>query len=425
MDTAPNEILTPTPQQLAWQKAGLGMFFHFGVNTFAGKEWSDGTIPASAFAPTALDADEWVRLARDLGAAHVVLTAKHHDGFCLWPTETTDYSVASSPWKDGRGDVVREVADAARRYGLRLGLYLSPWDRHEPTYADPAAYDEFYLRQLRELCTNYGGLVEVWFDGAGSAGRTYDWGAIGAVLDELQPDAMVFNMGPATIRWIGNEDGLAADPCEYVTRSTDLNNYDEDVIGLTEAQYLPPECDVSLHRGWFWQEDEGPKSLEHLLAIHDRSLGLGANLLLNVPPNRQGRIDAADIARLEEFRAALDARFGAPIPAELTPQGDAVGAELPAGTRWDHFEIREDVTAGQRVRGHRVLDAEGTVLAEGGTIGVRRIHRLEEPVRTGPLRIEIDGADAVIEAVTVHDAGDAAVPALPEAYRATTDAPLD
>lgn len=422
-------LLAPTPEQLAWQQAGLGMFFHVGINTFAGKEWSDGTVPASDFAPTDLDAEEWVRTARDLGARYVVLTAKHHDGFCLWPTATTDYSVASSPWKGGSGDVVGDVAAACRKHGLGLGLYLSPWDRHEPCYDDPEAYDAFYLRQLRELCTNYGELFEVWFDGAGSAGRVYDWEAIGALLAELQPQAMVFNMGPATIRWVGNEDGLAADPCEYVTRSTDLNNYDPDVVELGQARYLPPECDVSLRRGWFWQEGEEPKSVAHLLEIHDRSLGLGANLLLNVPPDRRGRIDPADAARLVELRAALDARFGSPVAADLrvvaAPAGARVEATLPGSAAFDHVELIEDVSAGQRVRAHRVLDSDGTVLAQGGTIGVRRIHRLPAAVEAASLVLEIEGEGAVIEAVRVHDATGAPAPELPQDYRAPTDAPID
>lgn len=418
-----SDLLAPTPEQLAWQQAGLGVFFHIGVNTFAGVEWSDGTIPAEDFAPTELDADEWVRTAKELGAAYVVLTAKHHDGFCLWPTATTAYSVASSRWRDGQGDVVAEVAAACRRHGLGLGLYLSPWDRNAECYEDPAAYDAFYLAQLRELCTRYGELVELWFDGAGSAGREYDWAAIGEVIDELQPGAMVFNMGPATIRWVGNEDGLAADPCEYVADSTALNNYDDDVIGIGGRRYLPPECDVSLRRGWFWQPGDAPKSLEHLLAIHDRSIGLGANLLLNIPPDRRGRIDPEDLARIRELRDALRVRFGAGRAAALSRTDGEVLAQLPASGWADHLELREDVTAGQRVRAHRILLPDGTVLAEGGTVGVRRIHRLAEAVEVESLRLEVQGQGAVIEAVIVHDATGAPTPALPQDYRASTEEP--
>lgn len=424
LSTAP-AVLAPTPAQLAWQKDGLGVFFHVGVNTFAGKEWSDGTLAPDTFDPSDLDADQWVRTARDLGAKYVVLTAKHHDGFCLWPTATTAYSVASSPWKDGGGDVVAEVVDACRRHGMKLGLYLSPWDRNAPQYEDPETYDEFYLAQLRELCTNYGELHELWFDGAGSAGREYAWDRIGEVIAELQPTAMVFNMGPATIRWVGNEDGLAADPVEYVTTSTDLNNYDEDVIETGEAVYLPPECDVSLRKGWFWQPGEEPKSLSHLLAIHDRSIGLGANLLLNIPPDRRGRLDDADVERVRELAEALQQRFGDPVEAVLETGGaGAVRAQFPAGTTFDHVEIHEALEEGQRVAAHRVLLEDGTVLATGGSIGVRRIHRLETPVQSDSLVVEVDGPGAVIESVAVHDAGDAPTPDSDIAYSATTQRPV-
>lgn len=424
LSTAP-AVLAPTPAQLAWQKDGLGVFFHVGVNTFAGKEWSDGTLAPDTFDPSDLDADQWVRTAQDLGAKYVVLTAKHHDGFCLWPTATTAYSVASSPWKDGGGDVVAEVVDACRRHGMKLGLYLSPWDRNAPQYEDPETYDEFYLAQLRELCTNYGELHELWFDGAGSAGREYAWDRIGEVIAELQPTAMVFNMGPATIRWVGNEDGLAADPVEYVTTSTDLNNYDEDVIETGEAVYLPPECDVSLRKGWFWQPGEEPKSLSHLLAIHDRSIGLGANLLLNIPPDRRGRLDDADVERVRELAEALQQRFGDPVEAVLETGGaGAVRAQLPAGTTFDHVEIHEALEEGQRVAAHRVLLEDGTVLATGGSIGVRRIHRLETPVQSDSLVVEVDGPGAVIESVAVHDAGDAPTPDSDIAYSATTQRPV-
>lgn len=416
--------LAPTPAQLTWQRDGLGVFFHVGVNTFAGKEWSDGTLTPESFDPTELDADEWVRTAQELGAKYVVLTAKHHDGFCLWPTATTDYSVASSPWKDGRGDVVREVADACARYGIKLGLYASPWDRNAPQYEDAAAYDEFYLAQLRELCTNYGQLSELWFDGAGSAGREYDWDAIGALAAELQPQAMIFNMGPATIRWVGNEDGLAADPVEYVTTSTDLNNYDDDVVETGEAVYLPPECDVSLRKGWFWQPGEEPKSLSHLLAIHDRSIGLGANLLLNIPPDRRGRIDPADAARVRELAEALEQRFGSPHPGTLTADRSTVRVDLGAETDFDHVELAERLEEGQRVTGHRVLLEDGTVIASGGTVGVRRIHRLEQAVQASALVVELSGEGAVLEAASVHDATGAPVPDLTQAYTASVEAPL-
>ncbi|WP_058234383.1 alpha-L-fucosidase [Devriesea agamarum] len=452
MSTGPSDVRPrPTPSQLAWQQTGYGVFFHFGINTFHGQEWSDGTLPADTFNPTDLDADEWARVAAELGAGYVVLTAKHHDGFCLWPTETTNYSVASSPWRGGRGDLVGELERACRRYGLGFGIYLSPWDRNAPCYENPTEYDEFYLRQLRELCTNYGELTEIWFDGAGSAGRSYDWNRIGELIEQTQPQAMIFNMGPATIRWVGNEDGLASDPCTYVTDRTDLNNYDDDVVMLGEQAYIPPECDVSVRRGWFWHPDDEPKSLQHLLAIHDRSLGLGANLLLNIPPDRRGRIDSADLTRLREWRAALDARFGSPVQASIAPKhSDQIQAEpqralhddgnahpyrwrahLPQGTVCDHVELREDLRRGQAVLEHRVITSDGREIASGHTIGVRRIHRLAEPVAVDELLIEIIGdayADQeppTLSSVLVHDARCAPTPDLPDDYRAPTETPED
>ncbi|UFU06778.1 alpha-L-fucosidase [Ruania halotolerans] len=418
----------PTDAQLAWQGLELGVFFHIGVNTFAGREWSDGTLPAESFAPTRLDAAQWVRTAAEAGARYVVLTAKHHDGFCLWPTATTDYSVASSPWRDGRGDLVAEVAAACREQGIGLGLYLSPWDRHAPEYPDPAAYDALYLAQLRELCTNYGELVELWFDGAGSAGRSYDWESIMALTAELQPGAMVFNMGTPTIRWIGNEDGLAGDPVRYAVDSASLDNYTDAVIDLGAARYVPPEADVSIRQGWFWAADDEPKSVDHLLAIYYRSVGMGANLLLNVPPDTRGLIDDADVTRLREWRAELDRRFASPVPGELSQIADGVWEVVfEAPVTFDHLDLAEYLNDGQRVSAHRAVavgtsgdGAEGPVLAEGRTIGHRRIHA-HPPVTTHRIRIELTGAGARLAGVQVHHAGTHEVPEI--AYLAPTDEP--
>jgi alpha-L-fucosidase len=392
---------TPTTGQLAWQRAGFGMFCHFGLNTFFDMEWSDGSLPASAFDPDALDARQWVDTAAGAGMRYVVLTAKHHDGFCLWPTETTDYSVRSAPWRGGRGDVVGELAAACAEAGLGLGLYLSPWDRNAACYADAAAYDDFYVRQLTELCTRYGPLFEVWFDGAGSQGRVYDWDRIMAVVDEHQPGAMVFSMGRPTIRWVGNEDGLASDPCTYTDGEP--------------ARYLPPECDVPIRRHWFWQSDDlhTLKSLEHLLAIYYRSVGLGAGLLLNVPPDRHGLLDPHDRKRLLELGAEIRRRFGRGQPATLQVDGAddrVVRAVLPGVQSFDHVVIEEDLTRGQRVTGHEVV-VDGTVVARGGTLGVRRIHACAE-VSAGQVELRLEGDGPVVQAVTVHRTGVTRAPAL-------------
>lgn len=412
-------LLAPSPQQFAWQHLELGFFCHVGLNTFHGVEWSDGTLPAESFDPSELDAAQWVRTAQNAGARYFVLTAKHHDGFCLWPTETTDYSIASSPWRGGRGDLVAEVAKACTEADLPLGLYLSPWDRNAACYDDLVAYDRFYQAQLTELCTRYGPLVELWFDGAGSEGRHYDWDGIGAVIAEHQPDAMVFNMGDATIRWIGNEDGLAHDPVHYVVQRTDLNNYTDDEVDLAGGRYLPPECDVSLRRGWFWAADDEPKSLDHLLAIHYASIGMGANLLLNVPPDTRGLIGDDDVARLSQWRAELDRRFAEPIPAQIRCDGGAWVADFGREVRIDHVELAEDYRGGQRVTGH-IVRADDRVLAAGQTIGHKRLH-VFEPVNVSRLRIELSGADPVLASVWGYLTGTSGLPQID--YLAGTDQP--
>lgn len=394
--------MKPTPEQLAWQRAGFGLFCHFGVNTFHGREWSDGTLPAESFDPTDFDADAWARAAADAGARYLVLTAKHHDGFCLWPTETTDYSVASSPWKDGKGDVVREVADACRTHGLGFGLYLSPWDRNAACYPDAAAYDAFYVRQLTELCTRYGDLCEIWFDGAGSEGRVYDWDAIMDVVDAHQPNAMVFNMGRPTIRWVGNEDGLASDPVTYAVSQTEKSMFTGEVDTLSATAYLPPECDVPIRGNWFWQPDDAHtlKSLSHLMAIHYRSVGLGAGLLLNVGPDRRGRFDDADAARLAEFGAELRRRYGAPVEASLEHGDGETVARFP-GVRLDHLDLVEDLANGQGIAAHEVL-ADGEVIARGGPVGIRRLHAFAER-EIGEIRIRHTGGR--LESVRGHLTG--------------------
>ncbi|MFD5213848.1 alpha-L-fucosidase [Microbacterium sp. NPDC058345] len=415
-------VLRPSAAQLAWQRAGLGVFFHFGLNTFAGVEWSDGTLSPEIFDPTAFDADQWVDVAADLGAAYVVLTAKHHDGFCLWPTKTTDYSVASSPWRAGRGDVVAEVAAACRRRGIGFGVYLSPWDRHAPEYADADAYDALYSAQLTELMTGYGDLTEVWFDGAGSDGRVYDWPRYMRIVQQHQPDAMIFNMGAPTIRWVGNEDGLAADPVEYVTDALALNQYVTGADALTEHIYAPPECDVSIRRGWFWHPDDEPKSIAHLMAIYLQSVGMGAGLLLNLPPDVSGRIDAADAERVRELRAELDRRFARPIRAEVVKGAPGRwDVRLPEEIEVGQIELCEALEHGQRISGHAITDA-GRDIVRAGTVGVRRIHVIE-PVTLSSFRLEADDG-AGVEAVIVYRANAELVdPELPDGYEASTEPP--
>ena len=414
-------LLTPSPGQLAWQRQELGVFFHFGVNTFAGLEWSDGTLDPASFNPVDLNADQWVATAALAGARYVVLTAKHHDGFCLWPTDTTDYSVKSSPWRNGQGDVVAEVQAAAERHGLAFGLYLSPWDRHASCYPDAAAYDRYYQDQLTELCTRYGTLSELWFDGAGSQGREYDWAGIGEVIEQTQPQAMVFNMGNPTIRWVGNEDGLAADPVEYVVAETDFSQYTVQTTKLDQALYLPPECDVSIRKGWFWADRDRPKALDHLLAIYYRSIGMGANLLLNLPPDARGLIPLEDVARIREWRTELDRRFADPIEPDSLRQIEpgVWRATFDQAVRLDQLELSEDYSDGQRVRSHRITTGDQLVAA-GLTIGNKRLHAFDE-IETSELAIMFDGPAPKLASVRGFRTGVTSIPSIE--YLAGTEAP--
>lgn len=416
----------PTPGQLQWQDLAFGMFCHFGINTFYGKEWSDGSLKPAGFNPRRLDARQWVETARAAGMRYLIFTAKHHDGFCLWPSNTTGYSLAASPYKGGKGDVVGELAAACRDAGMPFGLYLSPWDRHEPCYANPEAYDRFYVQQLTELCTRYGPLFEVWFDGAGSQGRTYHWDAIMEVVDRYQPGAMVFNMGRPTIRWIGNEDGLAADPNYYAVNQLKGSAAYSEARLASGAQYIPPECDVSIRRGWFWHPDEEHtlKSAEHLLGIYYRSIGLGANLLLNVPPNRDGLIADEDRARLLEMAAELRRRFDTPIPGRIEQggQGGQDGRDGQDGARlrvtfdqpaeFDHLVLRERLDEGQRVNGYAITaEPDGVEIARGVTIGAQRI--LAFPSRRAQaLRITLSTPGVRLHSVTAHRTGHCELPTL-------------
>ena len=404
-------MIKPTPQQLAWQAAEFGLFCHFGINTFYDKEWSDGTLSPAGFNPARLDARQWVQTAQAAGARYLIFTAKHHDGFCLWQTDTTDYSVRASPWKSGKGDVVAEVAQACHDLGMPLGLYLSPWDRHEPCYKDPAAYDRFYTRQLTELCTRYGPLFELWFDGAGSEGRVYDWNAIMAVADTYQPDALIFNMGRPTIRWVGNEDGLAADPCYYVVEDTSVSVYTDRKDAAPRA-YMPPECDVPIRQHWFWHADDlhTLKSAEHLLGIYYRSVGLGANLLLNVPPNRDGLLDDADCRRLMQMAGEVKRRFAQPMPARLTQRGATVTLEFDQPVTFDHLVLQETLDGGQHVDGY-TLHAGGREIAAGRTIGHKKIHAFPA-VTARELSLVLNTDAARIASVNAYQTGHESAPEL-------------
>ena len=314
--------IKPAPQQTQWQDLEFGVILHFGTNTFLDWEWGDGTASPKVFNPKQFDPDQWMSAIQASGARYVVMVAKHHDGFCLWPTDQTDYSIKQSPWKDGKGDMVAEVAAAARRHGLKFGIYLSPWDRHEPKYKDPAAYDKYYLAELEELATRYGDLVEFWLDGAGSAGRTYDFDKIIQELRTYQPNTLVFAdvalYKNADLRWVGTESGIV--PYE---------NWNV----IDRAGYLrwrPVEADTPLRKAhWFWHpnDESSLNSVDELLTIYNETVGHGAQLMLGIAPDDTGRIPDADAKRLQEFGAALHRIYAHNLVAESgTIAGDQAAA---------------------------------------------------------------------------------------------------
>lgn len=450
----------PSPRQIAWQKREFSAFVHFGMNTMTDREWGEGHEDPALFDPTSLDADQWMRAIASGGMTSVILTAKHHDGFCLWPSAQTRHSVASSPWRGGAGDVVAEVADAARRHGLAFGVYLSPWDRTEASYGEGEAYDDFFVAQLTELLTGYGDVFSVWLDGAngeGPSGRTqhYDWDRYYAVIRELQPDAVISICGP-DVRWCGNEAGhTRADEWSVVPRelqgaertagrsqqvddgafSSLVRSEDEDLGSRAalaghggDLVWYPAEVDTSIRPGWFHHpaEDDRVRSAAELFRIHQSSVGGNACLLLNVPPNRDGLVSDPDVRVLAELgelirgqrRRVMDAGVGvssgtvsadadglrhpgADVP-WWTPADDdpmpTVTLVPPAGRRIESVVVRERIEDGQRVE--RVVVTAVRANAEGSV----ETRALAEAGAVGYQRIlsfepvEVDAVEVAITA---------------------------
>ncbi len=432
----------PSRQQLDWQRCETNMFLHFGVNTFTNREWGQGNEDPAIFNPARLDARQWVRVAKAAGFKTLVLTAKHHDGFCLWPSKYTEHSVKNSPWRAGKGDVVRELADACREEGLKLGLYLSPWDRHEPSYGNSPRYNDYYINQLTELLSGYGPVAEVWFDGACCEGpngkkQEYDWPRIRATVRKLQPDAVMFSDAGPDIRWIGNENGIAGEPCWSPIRSAAVPYPGAEGEGIIRALqhgdpagdvWRPGEADVSIRPGWFWHKNEDVKvrSVENLLDLYFKSVGRNSLLLLNVPPNDQGLLSDIDIERLASFRRKLDAIFGENLVAgkQATASNSrgglpAYGAanvldgsldtfwttddgvrsawieiDLGAATTFDILSVQERIELGQNVESYHLeylAGREWKRVVAGTTIGQKRLDRFA-PVAARKVRLVIDRA---------------------------------
>lgn len=433
--SAPTPIFpVPSPRQLSWHELEFYGFLHFTTNTFTDLEWGFGDESPDIFKPTDFDADSIASLAAEVGMRGLILTCKHHDGFCLWPSGQTEHSVKNSSWRDGKGDVVRELSDACRRHGLRFGVYLSPWDRNHPDYGKPA-YLDCYRAQLRELLTNYGPLFEVWHDGAnGGDGyyggarerRTidkltyYDWPNTWQIVRELQPDAVIFSDVGPDIRWCGNERG-EGNETTWLTLNTDgwcpgFAKPPELNVGHEDGdRWLPPEVDVSIRPGWFYhaREDLSVKTVRQLVNIYYQSVGRSGALLLNLPPDRRGRIHEIDAERLRQFRRIIDATFstnlaeGAAVSAssthgnasEFSPGNvlcscpdtywaadDGVTAadlvfDLGQPKTFNRVLLQEHLALGQRVRRWAVDVETGTgweQVAEATTIGHKRILRIPD-----------------------------------------------
>ena len=460
----PEPILpVPEPKQVEWQQMETYAFIHFGLNTFNDREWGYGDTDPKTFNPTNLDCEQWAQTLVKAGMKGVILTAKHHDGFCLWPFEGTDYSVKNSPWKNGQGNVVKELSEACKKYGLKFAVYLSPWDRHQANYGTPEYLPYFYA-QLHDLLTNYGSVFEVWFDGAnGGDGwyggakdiRTidrknyYNYPRIYEMLDSIQPQAIIFSDGGPGCRWVGNEKGFAgATNWSFLRKGEVHPGYDKSYelqYGHPDGnQWVPAECDVSIRPGWFYhpEEDDRVKSPDQLVDLYYRSVGHNATLLLNFPVDRRGLIHLVDSANAVRFHEMIQQQLKTNLVAGMTPKvsnergGDFVASALTddnfdtywatedgittadiefsfdTPTRMNRMMLQEYIPLGQRVKAFVVeyLDKDTWLPVklneETTTIGYKRLLRFET-VETKGIRIRITDARGplCLSSVGVYDAG--------------------
>ena len=441
----------PTQKQLDWQEMESYAFVHFSLNTFTNKEWGYGDESPQLFNPTALDVRQWARVAKEAGMKGIILVAKHHDGFCLWPSAYTERSVKNSPWKKGKGDVVKELAAACKEYGLKLGLYLSPWDRNHPEYGKPA-YITYFRNQLKELLTNYGDVFEMWFDGAnggdgyyGGANETrkintleyYNWDETYKLIYSIAPKTLVWGIGPSEARWIGNEEGYANETNWSLLRQKDelagKVHYTEFMSGHENGEkWVPGETNVSIRPGWFYHavEDDMVHSIDKMVDIYYQSIGRNSNLLLNLPPDKRGLINEHDVARLKEFSAIIKADFKTELlvktkvsadnirgndtkyAAKTVIDGDkntywatddnvktaSITFEFDKPTPINRILLQEYIKLGQRVKAFTVeakVDGQWKTIATETTIGYKRILRTNR-VTASALRVNITASKACI-----------------------------
>lgn len=388
--------MKPSPQQTEWQDLELGAIIHFGPNTFMDREWGDGTADPKVFNPTEFDPEQWMQALQAAGIKYVVFVAKHHDGFCLWPTAQTDYSVKSSLWENGKGDVVGRVERAARKYGMKFGVYLSPWDRHEPRYNNSAEYDKYYTAELDELAQNYGQLEEFWLDGAGSGGHVYNFPRIVEELRMLQPNTLVFAdtalFEYGDVRWVGNEEGIISYENWNVI---DRHGY---------LRWRPVEADTPLRKNhWFWHpnDESSLKSVSDLLSTYEQTVGHGGQLMLGIAPDRRGLLPETDVQRLKEFGAAVRTIYGNNLVAKhggaTSDQDKALDGNLdtfwsaPAGSHQAVLSVNFDkpitfncalmmewLNDGQHVQKYSIeilKDGKRVEVSRGQAIGHKKIDR--------------------------------------------------
>jgi alpha-L-fucosidase len=408
----------PSPAQLAWQQLETTAFLHFTVNTYTDKEWGDGTESPSIFNPTQFDAKQWVSALKAGGFKMCIITAKHHDGFCLWPSQYTEHSVKNSPWKNGKGDIVKELSDECRAQGLKFGFYLSPWDQHEKTYGTNQ-YNDFYKNQLRELLTNYGIVHEVWFDGAkGKNARDmeYDFKGYWDLVKQLQPQAVCFSdVGPG-VRWVGNESGNAGETCwsTIITLGMAPGLADEKYLNKGDekgSEWIPAETDVSIRPGWFYhpKEDDKVRSPQNLVNLYYQSVGRNSLLLLNVPPNREGLLCAQDVAAIKEYRSILDETFKTNLAKSgknkklsdnklstwiSAPEKTPLEITLPKAATFDRFMVQENIAEGQRIAEAQLEYWDGKqwqLVKTFTTVGYKRLLRFE-PITASKLRLTVNRA---------------------------------
>jgi alpha-L-fucosidase len=406
-----SQVPLPTKQQLAWLENEFYLFIHFGPNTFTDKEWGSGTEPEDVFNPTQLDCNQWCQVAKAAGAKGIIITAKHHDGFCLWPSNFSKHTVRESKWKDGKGDVLKELSQACKAAGLKFGVYISPWDRNHPDYGTDK-YNTVFAGMMKEIFLNYGPIWELWWDGANGEGpngkkQVYDWKRYENIVKQYSPHTLIFSdIGP-DIRWVGNENGMAGDP-NWNFLNTDGFKRGEGAPPndtLNHGNYfgkkwIPGECDVSIRPGWFWHanEDDKIKSARELFAIYLKSIGRGANLLLNVPPDRRGLIGDKEASVLTDFKKLRDQNFddnllkSANLYYQFSPKNitfrsvDSSGGfgvnlqsfvvELSEKTKINCIVLREAIHLGQTIRKFNIVFyREGKNIGElkGTSVGRKRI----------------------------------------------------